>query len=72
MQALSLFSRRAILGKSNKSTVFLEKIAKENSLNSTGTGNFNNYGRKMVLTFPNVVTSSWITSCSMSRSQITS
>ena len=33
MQALGLFSRRAILGRSNKSTLVLEKIAKENSLN---------------------------------------
>ena len=31
------FSRRAILGLSNKSTVVLEKITKENSLNRTGT-----------------------------------
>ena len=34
MQALGLFSRRAILGRSDKSTVVLEKIAKENSLNN--------------------------------------
>ena len=46
MQALGLFSRRAILGRSNKSTVVLEKIANENSLNRTGTVNFNKYGQQ--------------------------
>ena len=46
MQALSFFSRRAILGRSSKSTVVLEKIAKENSLNRTGTTNFNKYGQQ--------------------------
>ena len=46
MQALGLFSRRAILGRSNKSTVVLEKIAKENSLNRTGSVNFNTYGKQ--------------------------
>ena len=46
MQALGLFSRRAILGRSNKSTVVLEKIAKENSLNRTGAVNFNKYGKQ--------------------------
>ena len=43
MQAPGLFSRRAILGPSNKSIVVLEKIAKENSLNRTGAVNFNKY-----------------------------
>ena len=43
---LGLFSRRAILGRSNKSTVVLEKIAKENSLNRTGSVNFNTYGKQ--------------------------
>jgi hypothetical protein len=46
MQALGLFSRRAILGRSNKRTVVLEKIAKENSLNRTGSVNFNKYGKQ--------------------------
>ena len=46
MQALGLFCRRAILGRSNKSTVALEKIAKENSLNRTGAVNFNKYGQQ--------------------------
>jgi hypothetical protein len=46
MQALGLFSQRAILGRSNKSTVVLEKIAKENSLNRTGAVNFNKYGKQ--------------------------
>ena len=47
MQALGLFSRRAILGRSNKSTVVLEKIANENSLNRTGTVNgTNKYGQQ--------------------------
>ena len=46
MQALSIFSRGAILGRSNKSTVVLEKIAKENSLNRTGSANFNKYGQQ--------------------------
>jgi hypothetical protein len=45
MHALGLFSQRAILGRSNKSTVVLEKIAKENSLNRTGAVNFNKYGK---------------------------
>ena len=40
MQALGLFSHRAILGRSNKSSVVLEKIAKENSLNRIGAVNF--------------------------------
>ena len=43
---LNLFSRRAILGRSNKSTVVMEKIAKENSLNRTGAVNFNKYGKQ--------------------------
>ena len=46
MQALGLFSRRAILGRSNKSTVVLEKIAKENSLNRISAVNFNKYGKQ--------------------------
>ena len=46
MQALGLFSRRAILGRSNKSSVVLEKIAKENSLNRIGAVNFNKYGKQ--------------------------
>ena len=46
MQALGLFSRCAILGQSNKSAVVLEKIAKENLLNRTGTVNFNKYGKQ--------------------------
>ena len=46
MQALGLFSRRAILGRSNKSTVVLENIANENSLNRTGAVNFNKYGQQ--------------------------
>ena len=46
MQALSLFSRRAILGRSNKSTVVLKKIAKENSLNRTGAVHFNKHGQQ--------------------------
>ena len=46
MQALGLFSRRAILGRSNKNTVVLEKIAKENLLNRTGAVNFNKYGKQ--------------------------
>ena len=46
MQALGLFSRRAILGRSNKSTVVLEKIAKENSLKRAGAVNFNKYGKQ--------------------------
>ena len=46
MQALGLFSRRAILGRSNKNTVVLEKIAKANSLNRTGAVNFNKYGKQ--------------------------
>ena len=46
MQALGLFSRPAILGRSNKSTVVLEKIAKENSINRTGTVNINKYGKQ--------------------------
>ena len=45
-RALGLFSRRAILGRSNKSTVVLEKIAKENSLNRIGAVNFNKYGKQ--------------------------
>ena len=51
MQALGLFSRRAILGRSNKNTVVLEKIAKENSLNRTGAVNFNKYGKQDVVGF---------------------
>ena len=43
---LILFSRRAILCRSNKSTVVLGKIAKENSLNRTGAVNFNKYGQQ--------------------------
>ena len=43
---LILFSRRAILGRSNKSTVVLGKIAKENSLNRAGAVNFNKYGQQ--------------------------
>ena len=46
MQALGLFSHRAILGRSNKSNVVLEKIAKANSLNKTGAVNFNQYGKQ--------------------------
>lgn len=46
MQAMGLFSRRSLLGRSNKSTVHLEKIAKENSLNKTGSINYNKYGEK--------------------------
>ena len=46
MQALGLLLRRAILGRSNKSTVVLEKIAKENSLNRIGAVNFNKYGKQ--------------------------
>ena len=46
MQALGLFSRRAILGRSNKSTVALEKIAKENSLNRIGAVNFDKYRKQ--------------------------
>jgi hypothetical protein len=46
MQALGIFSRRAILGRSNKRTVVLEKIAKENSQNRTGSVNFNKYGKQ--------------------------
>ena len=46
MQALGLFSRRAILGRSHKSSVVLEKIAKENSLNRIGAVNFNKYGKQ--------------------------
>ena len=46
MQALGLFSRRAILGRSNKSSVVLEKIAKENSLNRIGAVSFNKYGKQ--------------------------
>ncbi|CAB4043197.1 Hypothetical predicted protein [Paramuricea clavata] len=46
MQALGLFARPAILGRTNKSTVVLEKIVKENSLNRTGAVNFNNYGKQ--------------------------
>ena len=46
MQALGLFSRSAILGLFNNSTVVLEKIADENSLNRTGTVNFNKYGQQ--------------------------
>ena len=73
MQALNIFSRRAFLGRSNKSTVVLEKIAKENSLNRTGAVSFNKYmGSKTVLDSCHAVTSSWITSCSMSTSRITS
>ena len=66
MQALGLFSRRAILGRSNKNTVVLEKIAKENSLNRTGAVNFN----KMVLASCHAMASSWIAFCCMSTSQI--
>ena len=51
MQALSIFSRRAILGRSNKSTVVLEKVAKDNSLNRTGTANFNKYGQQVGIGF---------------------
>ena len=43
MQALGLFFRCVVLGRSNKSTVVLKKIAKENSLNRTGAVNFINY-----------------------------
>ena len=46
MQALGLYSRRAILGRSNKSTVILEKIAKGNSLNRIGSVDFNKYGKQ--------------------------
>ena len=46
MQALRQFSRRAILGPSSKSTVVLEIIAKENSLNKPGVVNFNKYGKQ--------------------------
>lgn len=46
MQALRLFSRRSLLGRSNKSTVLLEKIAQENSLNRTGVINYNKYGKQ--------------------------
>ena len=46
MQALGLFSRRSLLGRSNKSTVLLQKIAQENSLNRTGCINYNQYGKK--------------------------
>ena len=51
MQALGLFSRRATLGRSNKSNVVLEKIAKENSLNNTAAVNFNYMGRRAELAF---------------------
>ena len=51
MQALGLFSRRSILGRSNKNTVVLEKIAKENSLNRTGAVNFNKYGKQDGISF---------------------
>ena len=46
MQALGLFSRHALLGRSNKSTVVLERIAKENSLNKMGAVNLNKYGKQ--------------------------
>ena len=46
MQALSFFSRRAILSRSNKSTVVLEELAKKNSLNRTDSANFNKYGQQ--------------------------
>ena len=46
MQTLGLFSRRAILGRSNKNAVVLEKIAKANSLNKTAAVIFNKYGRQ--------------------------
>ena len=51
MQALGLFSRRAILGRSNKNTVVLEKIMKANSLNRTGAVNFNKYGKHVDVGF---------------------
>ena len=47
MQALGLFSRLAILGRSNKNTMVLEKIMKSNSLNRTGAVNFNKYGKQV-------------------------
>ena len=72
MQALSLFSRRAILGRSNKSTVALEKIAKENSLDRTGTANFNKYGRQDGIGFSQSSDKFVTTSCCISTSQITS
>ena len=46
MKALGFYSRRAILGRSNKSTVILEKIAKANSLNRIGSVDFNKYGKQ--------------------------
>ena len=72
MQALDLFSRRAILGRSNKSSVVLEKIAKENSLNRIGAVNFNKYGKQDGMASYHAVTSLWIAFCCMSTSQITS
>lgn len=45
-QALGLFSRRSLLSRSNKSTVLLEKIAQEHSLNRTGVINYNKYGKQ--------------------------
>ena len=56
MQALNLFLRRAILGRSNKSTVILEVIAKENSLNRPGQALsiLTSMDSKMVLTFSRI------------------
>ena len=46
MPALGLFSRRVILGRSNKSSLqwFWRRL--QNSLNRTGTANFNKYGKQ--------------------------
>jgi hypothetical protein len=64
LQALGLFSRRAILGRSNKRTVVLEKIAKENSLNRTGSVNFNKYGKQDNIGFSSCIArNSWTTFC---------
>lgn len=47
MEALGLFSRRSLLGRSNKRTVLLQKFAQENALNRTGFINYNKYGKKV-------------------------
>ena len=46
MEALGLFSRRSLPGRSNKSTVLLQKFAQENAFNRTGFINYNQYGKK--------------------------
>ena len=64
MQAVGLFSRRAILGRSNKNVVDLEKIARANSLYKTAAVNFMpSMGSGTELACRRVATSSWKTFC---------